>query len=272
MPGRAGLASIQEWLQGFIVDPAADEAVISAHAGEADRLIGPSKTLSPVERAGVYRGMYLLRMEEALSSDFPVLKHFLGPDGFMDLVGRYVAAHPSRSYTLNRLRDHLPEFVVAAPRIPRRPFVRDLVRLEQAMADVFDAEGSPVLTPLDAASVPEEAWEGARLRPIAALRLLELKYPADEYLQSVKDEATHPAIRRRDSWLAVYRRDYTVFRLRLARVEHHVLADLVRGATLGEAIRAPHSRRRTEETHLFRWFRRWVSEGLFSAIEPSRPI
>ena len=68
-------------------------------------MILPSKTLTPVERVGVYQGMYLLRMIEALEGDYPAVAHFLGDEEFAELVTRYVAAHPSTSYTFNRLGD-----------------------------------------------------------------------------------------------------------------------------------------------------------------------
>ena len=78
-------------------------------------MILPSRTLTPLERVGIYHGMYLLRMDDGLASDYPALQHFLGDDGFVDLVRGYVQAHPSRSYTLNRLGDHLPEYLKTAP-------------------------------------------------------------------------------------------------------------------------------------------------------------
>ena len=45
-------------------------------------MILPSRTLQPEERLAIYQGMYLLRMEEALETDYPALKHFLGDEAF----------------------------------------------------------------------------------------------------------------------------------------------------------------------------------------------
>jgi hypothetical protein len=66
-------------------------------------VILPSRTLEPADRVGIYQGMYLMRMEEALESDYPGLKHLLGGHAWSALVRDYVAAHPSVTYTLNRL-------------------------------------------------------------------------------------------------------------------------------------------------------------------------
>ncbi len=67
---------------------------------------------------GVYQGMYLLRMIEALEGDYPAVAHFLGSDAFADLVERYAEAHPSRSYTFNRFGEPFPR---VHPRRERAP-------------------------------------------------------------------------------------------------------------------------------------------------------
>ena len=92
-------------------------------ADEAREMVLPSKTLSSLERLDIYRDMYLLRMEEALSIDYPSLKHFLGDEEFMRMVARYVDVYPSRSYTLNRLGDHLCEFIDTLDDLPQAGFL-----------------------------------------------------------------------------------------------------------------------------------------------------
>ncbi len=120
------LERVQRWMQACILQPGTcEEAILSEVAqaeipAEAARgIVLPSKTLSAQERLNIYREMYLPRMEEALAIDYPALKHFLGREEFMRVVARYVDAYPSRSYTLNRLGDHLPEFLAALGRFPR---------------------------------------------------------------------------------------------------------------------------------------------------------
>src|SRR5437773_428743 len=99
---EVSLERLQRWMQEVVVHPgSAEEAMahpsVRAHvpAERLSEVVLPSKSLSAVERVGIYHGMYLLRMEEALASDYPGLKHFLGDGAFMDLVRAYVQAHPS---------------------------------------------------------------------------------------------------------------------------------------------------------------------------------
>src|SRR5215471_4553345 len=139
------LDRVQRWMQSVVVHlgsveegVASPEAEAHVPASRVGEVILPSRTLTPVERVGIYQGMYLLRMEEALETDYPALQHFLGARAFRDLVAAYVRVHPSRSYTLNRLGDHFAEFVKGVPGIPRRDFCADLTRLELLVSQVFD--------------------------------------------------------------------------------------------------------------------------------------
>lgn len=272
-----GLERMQRWMQAVVVHPGSeDDAVASETAREAlgaadlADVILPSATLTATERVGIYHGMYLLRMEEALASDYPGLKHFLGDHDFFELVRGYVQRHPSRSYSLNPLGDHIPEYVKEAPGIRRPEFCAELAQLELAVTQVFDERETPALSAEKLAAVAPDDWEHARLEPIAAFRLLAFRYPVNAYLQTVRDDNhDHPKIRRKEEWVAVYRRDYGVFRLELSRAAHDLLADLVAGRSLGEALTAASKRGRRgapNEDTLFKWFREWVSAGIFRSV------
>jgi len=272
---RPELARLQHWMQEVVVHPGTVEEALASEGAEihipSERLKGvvlPSHSMTSAERVGVYHGMYLMRMEEALETDYPVIRYHLGDHQFAHLVREYVQRYPSTSYTLNRLGDHLPQFFLDEPEWPEAAFLHDLARLELAMTEVFDEEESPVLGAAELEAVPPEAWEGARLRPISAFRLLAFKHAVVPNLVAFHEDRPSPSPRRRATWVALYRRDYSVLRLELSRAEHDLLRAIVDGARLGEALAtasAPRSQR--QQAKVFRWFRNWVSEGLFTAIE-----
>jgi len=270
------LERLQRWMQEVVVHPGSVEEAIASPAAElefpADRLaevVLPSETMTPSERVGVYHGMYLMRMEEALETDYPVTRYHLGDIAFSHLVEAYVGRYPSRSYTLNRLGDHLPQFFLDQPDWPQAPFLRDLARLELAMTQVFDEEESPVLSAEELESVPPDAWENARLRPISAFRLLEFRYSVMPHLIAYHEDRPSPNPRRRASWVALYRRDYSVLRLELSRAEHDLLAALAGETPLGEAlaVAAQSQKSSRQQAKIFKWFRTWIAEGLFTSIE-----
>ena len=179
-------------------------------------------------------------MVEALEGDYPAVAHFLGAEGFADLVTRYVQAHPSVSYTFNRLGARFPEFVRASRGIRARLFAADLARLELLVTEVFDSPESPAWPAEEVARVPQEAWAAARLEPIAAFRLGAFGYPVNAYLQSVKDENhDHPGTARQDTWTAVWRKNYEVWRLNLSKPQFEFLKALAKGRPFGKPYPTP---------------------------------
>jgi hypothetical protein len=270
------LGGLQRWLQALIVHPgsthealASAEAAAIVPAGRVADVILPSATLSAVERVDVYHAMYVLRMADALESDYPALAHFLGHEGWHAVVRRYVTAHPSRSYTLNALGRYLAEWVLQAPELAHRAFCHDLARLEWALAECFDADETPRLGESELAAVPSDAWSKLRLVPSAALRLVALRSNANEWLGSTKHERhEHPKPRRRASWVAVFRRSHAVYRRELSRPAFKLLSDLAAGVPVGSALASALRRRNPPAPQtLQRWFRDWAADGLFTRVE-----
>jgi hypothetical protein len=272
---RPELTRLQRWMQEVVVHPGtvaeaieSEGAVREISSERLDEVVRPSHSMTSAERVGVYHGMYLMRMEEALETDYPAIRYHLGDHQFAHLVREYVARHPSSSYTLNRLGDHLPQFFLDESEWHEAAFLHDLARLELAITEVFDEEESPVLGSEDLEAVPPEAWEGARLLPIPAFRLLDFKHAVIPNLVAYHEGRPSPSPRRRATWVALYRRDYSVLRLELSRAEYDLLRTIIDGAPLGDALAtAAASNSQRQQAKVFRWFRTWISEGLFKAIE-----
>jgi hypothetical protein len=268
------LERLQRWMQEVVVHPGTIEEALSspaaaAHAAGAAELILPSRTLEPAERIEIYQGMYVLRMAEALASDYPALQHFLGGHAFHELVRDYVQVHPSRSYTLNRLGDHLPDYLENARTLKQHAFLAELARLELAVAQVFDAPEVAPLSEAQIAEVPLEDWERAVLQPVPAFRLLTMRHNANDYAQAVKQETRPPRPRPGTSYVAIHRRAYAVYRHALPRAGHDLLQKLADGVALGDAVRTAMKRRgreRAQEQQYFRWFRDWVAGGVFASV------
>lgn len=242
------LARMQRWMQGAIIaeDP--------LPATQARRRILPSKTLRPEQRLDIYRNMYEARLHDALAADYPRVLKFLGQDRFRELVHLYLQAHPSSSYTLNRLGDLLPDFIRNELKgAPRPGFLYDLARYELAQTMVFDEEESPSLTSGQIAAVPAEAWPRARMEMIPALRLMRLGYPVHRHGKKIP---------RKTTWLAVYRNQYAVSALELTGQSYNLLGALASGKPLEEALQGVPASRRS----VTKWFARWTGAGLFRKI------
>jgi hypothetical protein len=284
MAPELALGGLQRWLQAVIEAPGPVTAALRSR--EAARLLPPGRTrdvvrpshrgLRPAERVGIYQGMYMPRMLDALEADYPGLAHYLGPGPWTRLVRSYVTAHPSRSYTLDALGARLPEFVRRA-RVRRPAFCHDLARLELAITRAFDAAETSPLGPADIAAVPPRDLARARLVPTAAVQLLVLDHNASAWLGSIDDERhRHPPVRRERSRVVVYRRRYAVMQRELSEAAFALLADLVArlpiGRALERALRRRGAARLAGAEDAFRLFREWAKMGLFQEVETRRRL
>ncbi|HBY59190.1 MAG TPA: hypothetical protein DEH78_05175 [Solibacterales bacterium] len=272
--GAPELGRMQRWMQACIMAEGPVEqaietpaAVLEFPVSRAPGLIRASRTLAPLERLDIYRGMYELRLVEALKVDYPGLRKLWGEETFEELARLYVAEHPSKSYTLNRLGDRLPEFVPRVEGLPKARFAWDLARLELAETLVFDEEESPVAEAGAIAGITEEQWGRLRFHPARAMRMLRLHYPAHEYMQAVRRDETPVVPRPRRTNLIVYRRDFALLHLPVAAPGYALFEALAQGCTLAEGMESMQAAGAGSAKQVFDYFRVWFGERLFARVE-----
>jgi hypothetical protein len=274
------LASLQRWMQAVVVHPGTTEQALrsrdaATHLKPArlESVLLPSKTLSAAQRIAIYQEMYPLRMRDALAADYPGLEHFLG-NRFWDFVAAYTAAHPSRGYTLNRLGDHVPAFLGRQGTFRHRAFLKDLARLELAITESFDSPEAPTLRAEDIEGMAPARLGQSRLVTAPSLRLVDLEWNAGDYLDTLRDENhDHPKPRRSGTFVAVVRRDYSVYRFPLSEAAFYVLSDLQQGRSIAAVVERAMRRRgprRAGAEDFLGWFRFWTAERFFSAIRGRR--
>jgi hypothetical protein len=263
------LARLERWFQGELARP--HEGTPASARAPAGTAILPSKHLAPEERLAIYSRMYFARLHECLAEDYPAVVKLCGHDAFGKLARAYLRAHPSRSYSLNFLGRKLPEFLDGPVRIPRRALLADVARVERAISESFDAPASPVMTPADMALVPPAAWEKGRIRLTDSLRLLALDHGANAIVSACRQGKGLPPLARAKTWVAVYRKEWTVWRADLTEPMHAALATLARGRPLAAALAAAAKRfdgpAETLQAEVHRWFGEWAREGIFASIE-----
>jgi len=278
MKSNISLNTIQRWMQSVIEHPGTnDEAWKSEQAQkelsfeEAYANVLPSKTLSSVERIGIYRKMFFLRMTESMAIDYPGVKHVLGETEFDRIIAEeYVQQYPSNSYTLNHLGRFFPQFIQES-NWENKSFLFDLARLELSITNNMDAEESPILQSQEIAAIPMEQWEQAVFVPIAALEMLKFDHNVCEYLDAVNEETIVPEIKKEKTFVVVYRKTYRAYWDILSEQQYFLLNTLLSGKTFGESItllveQFPDSQEELQQK-LFEWFNEWVSSGYFSKIK-----
>ena len=274
------LQTLMNWVQAVVVHPhcvdtaVCDDGVRAVLDVSPDRVgdvILPSRTLTPSQRLNIYAGMYPMRMRDALKTDFPVVQGVLGDDGFMELVNAYIVEHFSVHPNLNQLGRKLPEFIRASKHIKNSAFLAEMAELEQAMVEVFDGPDTTTANVDDLTSLAPEAWSDAVFHPVESFRLLTFQYPVNAYLQAFKSGKDVPAIKKSQSYTAVYRKNFVVWRYGLTRPQYRILKLLSEGKTVFDALlkgaKGGGSDVATMAQQLRGWFSEWFTEGWFSRIE-----
>ncbi len=271
------LETLERWLQAVVMHPGgaatglrspAAKRLLPRAASRPESVILPSKAMSAVERLGVYAHAYFARLVEVLENEYPTTRQILGEEAFDAVCRRFLRHHPSRERTLNSLSEGFPAFLDRSlAHNHRNGLAIDVARIERAMEDVFDAPRAAPLTAADVAAIAPALWERRGLPLIPALRLLRLRYPANEYMNAVRAGRRPRIPRPRASFVIVYRRNFQVYRRDQYPAQFRLLAALAAGQTLADAVRATVEGQRISAGRqagwLRRWFREWAAEGIF---------
>jgi hypothetical protein len=268
-----GLDTLERWMQAVVMHPSGAEAgvlapparrLVAAAARDPSAVVLPSKQLSAIERLGIYAHMYYARLVEVMEAEYPTVRQLLGPTAFASACRQYVAKHPSRSRLLNGMSTGFPDFLAKSlPRSHRHGLAVDIARIERAMEDVFDAPAAEPMTEGEFAAVGERT----KLRVTPALALLELRYPANAYMNALRRGEQPRIPRPRATQVIVFRRGFQVLRREQEPEQFRLLKALVAGKPLAAAVRASISRRAGSAERVAKrlggWFAEWAGAHLF---------
>lgn len=261
----------------------------SSSARAVAKLVKPSRTLRPLERVEIYNRMYWFRLLDSMAQDFPGLRALLGEKKFWPLVEHYLAACPSRSFTLRDLGSRLARYIGRAPRLvaPHGAAARDLARFEWAQIVAFDGPSRPRLTKRELAGAPATKLKFS-VQPY--LTLVTCRHPVDEYSLAVKRDGAlraeasnavterigptggaarlercgvlHIVVHRLDNQLYYKRLEPEAARLLSAIKAGHTLADACARAFARSALDPVEQAKKVRD-----WFALWMRLGWLSARE-----
>jgi Putative DNA-binding domain len=248
------------------------------------KFIKPNDRLTSFERLEIYNRQYWYRLVDSFYEDFPGLLAILGNEKFSRLSRAYIAAYPSRSFTLRNLGRNLPKFLTDEPQWarPYEAMARDMARFEWAQVQAFDGPSKPPLNTDDLLG-RDPAQLRLGLQPY--LTLLDLAYPLDQFSvavkrrgQALRAEASNAVDensrgngahrprrlsrpRQRRTFVAVHRHENNLYFKRLPPAAYGLLTALAKGHTLTQAcdLAAPGEKPRT----INQWFANWMSLGWF---------
>ena len=261
----------------------------------ADQIVKPNDRLTSVERLEIYNRVYWFRLLSSLADDFPGLREVIGQEAFDKVLLGYLTDMPSVSYTLRDLGSRLEKWLRAHPEFiaSNERMALDMVRLEWADIEAFDAAEFPVLTQAELEGLGEDPL--FHLQPY--LQLLDLAYPVDELLLKVReteepetdissnvvmmdhsDSAPRkpvPLPKGKKVFLAVHRQENIVYFKRLKPEGFALLRAIQQGQPLSQAIETSvnWSGKKLERVmeQLHDWFANWSQLGWFCRPPEKRP-
>jgi hypothetical protein len=251
--------------------------------------IKPNDRLSSLERIEIYNKQYWYRLIESFGDDFPGLRAVLGVQRFDRLTMQYLEKCPSRSYTLRNLGQFLLPFLRKNSDLtsPRTEIALDMARFELAQIEAFDASELPAFSADD---VMKEGQNPAKLKLSLQphIQLLDLHYPLDDFLISVKkkdarvrreasnavEEGTKVHVsrslrlpKREMTWLAVHRFKNVLYYKRMTHEAFTTLSALRDGAPLQKALTLAVAASGNPEQNwpalIQEWFADWTQLGWF---------
>jgi hypothetical protein len=173
------LADLQDEFQAFLLD-------------RPNQMPGRVKDTARADGAvllAVYRHAYTARLIEALGQDFDVLRQIVGDEVFGEIGQAYVAAHPSRHFSLGPLGQHLPAFLASTAPWSARPYLGELAAFEWALRRTFDAADAAPITVEALASVPPDSWPGLTFRLLPSFVRVDLAWDMPQAWQTVQSGA-----------------------------------------------------------------------------------
>jgi len=177
------LARLQQTFQQCVLDPGNEHDIgwISV-AGRAD----------PASQLSVYSNAYGARLSEVLGEDYPAVQRAIGDQAFEQLAADYIAACPSRFYSLRAFGTRLPDFIAAVAEshvlYEQRHWLAELARFEWTLGEAFDAADTPLFSEQQMAAIPPQHWPELSFSLHPSVQRLDLQWNAVAMWQALAAE------------------------------------------------------------------------------------
>jgi hypothetical protein len=182
LPATLKLRELQQDMQRHLLG---EESSVTAAIVDAP-------PLKPEDRLAIYRNAYQVRLIDALHDTYPILHGLLGDEAWLALGEAYVAAHPSVFRSIRWYGRELGFFMTRCSPYDDAPILSEVALLEWTLAEVFDAQDSPVLQRAALAAVDPAAWGGLRFAFHPSLRRLELSWNTAAVWKAMSHDETPP--------------------------------------------------------------------------------
>jgi len=214
---------------------------------------------SSQDQLNIYINSYRYRLNDVVLEDYPVLKFYLGDKKFHDLIWQFVNEKQPNHFNIAKYSLGLQKFL--QKKYPKDFFAHELCLLETSIAMMHEPMETEALRLEHIKNMTEELLMEEILYPRKALKLFKFKYRVNEYYQSVMDEKNPKNVKKKDSYLCVFRHENSVWRMDLEKEELLLLEKIFNKTKVGKALE---NVKKSHHKKISKWFARWISNGLLA--------
>jgi hypothetical protein len=254
----SNLMQLQSDFQAYLLD---------ARKGAAFKnKIVDDKKVGVKTRLGIYYDAYRLRIVEALSSSYPVLKALLGDDLFEQVARSYIDSYPSTYRNMRWVGDKMSAHLQNT--FPQYPIAAEMATFEWGLSLAFYAEDAPILTLQDLAAIAPENWADLHFQFHSSMQLFTFKFNVLRVWQALNSEEAPPKVSQIDEPCVVWRKDLNSHYRSLDLAEYVAIQLVIAGASFGELCEKLQENATEEQatSQAAQYLAGWLNESLISAI------
>lgn len=219
-------------------------------------------------RLGVYQIGYFLRLFEALSKDFPIVKKLAGEEVFEQLVYDYLCDYPSTYFSLRYVGQHFAQFLSDLPSSSADPVWAEMATFEWSLVNVIDAKDAPQLTFEEMAAIKPESWGDLRLVTHPSVEIYPFFYEVPRLWQDLVQNG-EKSVKQREKkptyWL-IWRFNRQTYFAPINENQFWMIRAIQAGSTFSEVCAGlcEHLGEDKVVPFVAETLRTWITEGIFS--------
>jgi hypothetical protein len=178
------MVSLNQWiisLQSSILEryDAMEDMIQASHLNRQTRL-------------EIYQNAYLLRLAEALQSNYPGLYAVLGENDFGCMLLAYLASDPPKAASIRWFGASLSEFLESHPPYESVPVFSEIARFEWALRHTVDAADAKRLNIEELTNLDPDGWINLRIALHPSVSLIKLNWNAVAIVHAANQDLSIP--------------------------------------------------------------------------------
>jgi Putative DNA-binding domain len=252
------MASLREWITGL-------QTSILERRDQLDDMIQPSHLERQV-RLEVYQNAYLLRLAEALQTNFPALYSILGEDAFGHMMLAYLSFESPSAASIRWFGNHLEAFLRTVAPYSHDPVLSEIASVEWALRHTVDAADAIRCSYEEISSLTPDEWLNLKLILHPSVSVLNHRWNAVAIANAeTRNEKIPDRTNQRSDWLLYRSIEGSAAWRSVTVAECKALRSTASGITFTELCEgfAESDADMTEVASLIVGFlRMWVEEGI----------